>query len=155
MADNLIWLARKAYRGRKIIVWAGTYHGIRNPHLIHDPDLDYGEAITMGHLVWQALGDAVYTVACTAYEGSFGNVFWDSPMSLEPAPAESLEGLWATTTHDRAFLDLRRLATRGAWLHAPQLGRLAFGYRPVTAEWSRVVDGVVFLRTMRPATRAK
>jgi erythromycin esterase len=155
MADNLLWLAREAYPDRKIIVWAATYHSMRNAQTIQSdyPDLDYSEAVSMGHLLSEQLGDAVYTVACTPYEGSFGNIFWDNPMDLEPAPGDSLEGLWAATKHDKAFVDLRHLPTSGAWLQAEQLGRAAFAYRPVRANWSQIVDGLVFLRTMTRATR--
>jgi erythromycin esterase len=156
MADNLLWLARAAYPDRKIIVWAATYHAMRNPHLIHsdDPVLAYQEVTTMGHLVAKELGDAVYTVACTSYEGSFGGTLWNKTMRLQPAPADTLEDVWAGTSHDNAFLDLRHLPA-GAWLRQEQLGRLAFGYLPATAVWGQIVDGIVFLRTMTPATRGQ
>src|SRR5262249_26691910 len=120
MADNLIWLAREAFPRRKIIVWAATSHNIRNPHLIEigNPNLPYANRTTMGHLVWQAFGDAVYNVGFTAYEGSFG-WFNMEPLTLDPPSPDSLEGLWGETKHDNAFLDLRRLPAGGEWLRAP------------------------------------
>ena len=71
MGDNLIWLAREAFAGRKIIVWAATYHNIRNLHLAGNSD-PYTQVKTMGHFVWDVLGDATYNVAFLGYEGLTG-----------------------------------------------------------------------------------
>ena len=55
MADNLLWLARERYAGRKIIVWAATSHASRNrqshPSAHRRPGM-----VPMGHRVWPALG---------------------------------------------------------------------------------------------------
>ena len=148
MANNLIWLAREAFPRRKIIVWAATFHNIRNPHLIETG------LTTMGHLVWQAFGDAVYNVGFTAYEGSFGWFDWEQPVAMPPPSPDSLEGLWGETKHDNAFLDLRRLPAGGDWLRTPQVSQPR-GYVPELADWSQVLDAMVFTRTMRPSTSAE
>ena len=161
MADNLIWLAREAFPRRKIIVWAATSHNIRNPHLIEigNPELSYATRTTMGHLVWQAFGDAVYNVGFTAYEGSVGwannDLGWfpSGPITLRPPSPDSLEGLWGETRHDNALLDLRRLPAGGDWLRAPLVSQPQ-GYAPELADWSQVLDAMVFTRTMRPSTSA-
>jgi len=161
MADNLIWLAREAFPRRKIIVWAATSHNIRNPHLIEigNPDPSYATRTTMGHLVWQAFGAAAYNVGFTAYEGSVGwannDLGWfpSGPITLPPPSPDSLEGLWGETRHDNAFLDLRRLPAGGDWLKTPLVSRPS-GYVPELADWSQVLDAMVFTRTMRPSTSA-
>src|SRR5262249_40860196 len=159
MADNLIWLVREAFPRRKIIVWAATFHNMRNPHLIDigNPDLPFANLTTMGHLVWQAFGDAVYNVGFTAYEGSIGwasnelGWFPSEPVPLPSPSPNSLEGLWGETRHDNAFLDLRRLPAGGDWLRTP-LVSWPLGYGPRLADWSQVLDAMVFTRTMRPST---
>jgi erythromycin esterase len=149
MADNLLWLAREAYSGRKIIVWAATFHNVRNLHLTN-PDT---KVITMGHTAWQALGDAIYNVGFTAYEGRVGWTNQETVAELGPPTRDSLEDLWGATTQDNAFLDLRRVAAGGEWLQAPLVSR-PMGYQPNTADWSKVLDAMVFTRTMQPSTRA-
>jgi len=155
MGDNLIWLAREAFPRRKIIVWAATYHNMRNPHLIEtgNPYLSYAKTTTMGHLVWQAFGEAVYSVGFTAYEGQHGWVGTE-PKELSPPFPDSLEGLWGETRHDNAFLDLRRIPAGGDWLRTPLVGQ-PLGYADMLADWSQVLDAMVFTRTMRPSTLAE
>jgi len=155
MADNLLWLAREAFPERKIIVWAATFHNLHNPHLIdtRTPEISYTKLKTMGHLIAEELGSAVYSVGFTAHAGQYGFVDQE-PTPLDLPPAGSLEDLWGATTQQNAFLDLRRIPSGGEWLQAPILSR-PLGYRPMLADWSQVLDGMVFTRTMRPCRRAR
>jgi len=50
----------------------------------------------------------------------------------------------ATEQHN-AFLDLRRIPTSGEWLKAPLLSQ-PLGYAPMTADWTQVLDAMVFTR---------
>jgi hypothetical protein len=142
MADNLLWLAREAYAGRKIVVWAQTLHNSRNT----------SEFITMGHLAWQALGNAIYSVGFSAYEGRTGWATKNEVNELPRPPSDSLEDLWGATPHENAFLDLRRVPAGGEWLQAPLVSRL-LGHVPASEDWSQILDAVVFMRTMRPSIR--
>ncbi len=151
MADNLMWLAREAHPQRKIIVLAATGHIIRNPQMIDTmmPERPYPAGqTTMGHLVSQALGTAVYSVGFTAYEGHYGRL-GDEPTAIAPPARGSLEDLWGATTQQNAFLDLRRIPAGGEWLQAPLISR-PLGYLPVMTDWSKTLDAMVFTRTMRP-----
>jgi len=152
MADNLIWLARDVYPRRKIIVWAATFHNMRNPQAIDSetPDLPFGELTTMGHIVWQALGSEIFNVGFTAHEGEHGWV-GAKPTPLDPPPVGSLEDVWGGTAQQHAFLDLRRTPAGGEWLQAPLLSQALF-HMPLMADWSQVLDAMVFIRTMRPST---
>ena len=150
MAENLIWLAREAYPQRKIIVWAAAFHIFRYP----DGAFPDGRT-NMGTHVWKVFGDAIYNVAFTGYAGKRGLVYKD-PVDLAPAPPDSLEGLWGATAQQNAFLDFRHLAAGGEWLDAPFPSRvLAEGNDAETADWSKFLDGVVFLRDMQPAVTAE
>jgi len=155
MADNLLWLAREAFPERKIIVWAATFHNLRNPHLIDTrmSEVSYAKFKTMGHLVAEQLGSAVYSVGFTAHAGQYGFVNQE-PTPLDLPPVGSLEDVWGATTQQNAFLDLRRIPAGGEWLQSPILSR-PLGYRPMLADWSQVLDGMVFTRTMRPCRRAR
>jgi erythromycin esterase len=153
MGDNLIWLAREAFAGRKVIVWAATFHNVRNLHLIGDSN-PYSQIKTMGHVAWEALGDTIYNVAFLGYEG---RTAWANggyrEMELERPPRDSLEDLWGETSHDNAFVDLRHVAAGGEWLKTRLTARPT-GPEPLEADMSQLFDAAVFLRKMEPSTRA-
>src|SRR5262249_54080244 len=65
----------------------------------------------------------------------------------------SLEDLWGATTQHVSFLDLRRIPAGGEWLQAPLVSCSLMDYEPfMTADWSKILDAVVFIRKMRPST---
>lgn len=72
--ETLMFLADEYYSGEKIIVWAASYHTMRNPHLVEptDDESRYEKAVTMGHVVHQKLGDEVYSIAPITYTGYRG-----------------------------------------------------------------------------------
>lgn len=152
MADNLLWLAQHRYPDRKIIVWGATSHVTRNRDRIQTEAAP--KMIPMGDLVYEALGDAVYTIGFTAYDGEIGYPREGErgrPRPIGPAPAGSLDALLHATGHDAAFLDLRDIRPGGAWLHEPLVSR-PMGYAPMRAPWPEVMDGVLFVDVMTPST---
>jgi erythromycin esterase len=152
MGDNMVWLAREAFAGRKIIVWAATYHNVRNMHLV-GIKFPFFQVKTMGHYLWEALGAETYNVAFLGYEGRTGWANGGAPeMLLERPPAESLEEVWGATTHDNAFLDLRRTVPGGEWLRT-RLAARPLGAFAIRAVMPELFDGAVFLRSMQPSTR--
>ncbi|HMO15987.1 MAG TPA: erythromycin esterase family protein [Pirellulaceae bacterium] len=74
MAENLIWLAEKRFPNRKIIVWAASFHIMRNPSEIEVPSkvVDYTHVVPMGHLVDQHFGDTVLAIGFTGAGGRAG-----------------------------------------------------------------------------------
>ena len=63
-----------------------------------------------------------------------------------------MEALWGATSHQVAFVNLRNPAPGGEWLHAPVASWAIRREETVTTDWSQVLDGMVFIRTMRPST---
>jgi erythromycin esterase len=156
LADNLLWMARTRYPDRKLIVWGATRHTARHLAEVEVPRTDiqllYDSIPTVGQLVWEALGDSVYSLGFTAYEGATATVFGHG--GPVPTPREgSLEDLLAGTGRDHAFLDLRVIEPGGAWLLDTLVAR-PLGYLEMRAQWPRVLDGIVFMKTMTPAHRA-
>ena len=152
MAENLIWLAERRYPGKKIIVWAATFHNIRNPTTVGEPGF-YEGLRTMGHVAWEKLGEQIYNLGFVASEGKLGP--WSAQTKRDvPVPSpESLDGLLASTTHDLAILDFRNLPPGGEWLRSPLVSG-PLGYSPMSADWTRVLDGVMYTRVMTPSTPA-
>lgn len=155
MADNLIWLANDWYEGRKIIVWAATFHNVRNIGTIDSrmEELDYGEAVTMGHRVWEALGDEVYNLGFTAYEGEASPWHVPGVNTLDPPEEGSLEDLMEKAGLENAIVDFRGAGPALSWLGRPMVAR-PLGYAQMEADWTTVLDGMVFNKTMAQSTRA-
>jgi len=159
MGDNLLWLAREKYPKRKIIVWAATAHNARNIGIV-DPGnakkpKPYTEKTASGDAVWRPMGDVahrilgneLYSVGFISHEGEWGRYFAKEAQPV-PAPSSgSLEDLFVRAGFTTAFLDFRRAP---AWLHE-RLASQMFGHTEMRADWSRVVDGVVYLRRMERA----
>ena len=151
MGKNLIWLAKERYPNRKIIVWAATFHNARNLGTIEvsDPKLArlYPGVTPMGEVAWKALGDELYSLGFTSYEGEHARFFTPVAAVLPKPSAGSLEDLCARAGLVNAWIDFR-----GSWPRAALTGRL-LGHTEMRADWSRVVDGVVFLRKMERSSR--
>ncbi len=115
-------------------------------------DLTYDSMTVMGHDVWRELGDEVYVVGFIAYDGSWG---WYNrePQALPPPPQGSIEDLFGRTTLENAFVDFRNRPAGGEWL-GDRLIMRPLGNRPMEADWTAVLDAVVFTRTMYPSTPA-
>ena len=155
MAKNMIWLGDEHYKGRKIIVWAATFHIIRNaPKLTAlNGSVDYTHVVPMGHAVAKHFGADCYTLGFTAYEGEIGRP-WTKPSPLTRAEAGTFEHWMRHAGHDEAIVDLRKPAKGGAFLRQPFVAR-PLGYSPMRGDgWHDVLDGLYFQRRMTPSTRS-
>jgi erythromycin esterase len=158
MADNLIWLANEYYAGRKIIVWAASFHLMHDaPGIVpvDDKTLSYKTTVPMGHVVKQKLGPAVYTIAFTAFSGKAGNPFHGS-FAINPATKGSLEDRLHAAGFDHALVDLKSLPDKegGAWLKEEIVAR-PLGYGPMRAKWPDHFDAMFFSDVMYPSARAE
>ena len=155
MAEHLLWLARERYPDRKIIVWAATSHTARHLATVESPVPEvqeiYDGVPTLGELVWQAMGDRMYSLGFTSYEGEAGNVY-GTRWSVSTPSAGSLEDLMYRAGLENAIIDFRRPSRGGTWLDSVIVAR-PMGYGEVRARWSHVLDGMMFTRQMTPSTR--
>lgn len=146
MAANLLWLLEHRYAGRKVMVWAAGYHTVRNLHTARTPagePLVYPSHTTTADVLHAALGDDLYTLNITAADGTF---FDYQTHTVRPVPAPAAGALEAQlgAAHAAAFVDMRGV-------NQPLTGTPAYNYQPMTADWSRLLDGVLFIRQMTPA----
>lgn len=153
MGRNLIWLAKERYPNRKIIVWAATFHNARNLASIDTGDEKlnglYRATSPMGEVAWKALGNELYSLGFTSFEGESGAVFAKTAKPLSKPSANSLEDLCERAGLSEALIDFRKAPD---WLRKPLVGRL-LGHVEMRSDWTRVVDGVVFLRTQTRSTK--
>lgn len=162
MARNLEWLVRERFPGRRIIVWSATLHAARNLQALtplQDEPTPWGISLhemyrtkrVMGDYLRPAFGDSVYTIGFAALEGTTAGGQTGMPIA-RPSDG-SLEDLLGRTGLQFAFLDLRHPVAGGDWRSEELIAR-PFGYGEMRADWSSVLDGVFFIRTMTPSTRA-
>jgi erythromycin esterase len=154
MARNLIWLAEHAYPGRKVIVWAATFHTIRNAPAIEvlAGGMDYARTVPMGHLVWQHFGARCYTLGFDCHGGQAGRPFGAArSWAIPPAPPDSFADLCVRAGLANAVIDFRSAGDAGGWLRQPFVAR-PLGNAPMRAVWPEVLDGLVFTRVMTPST---
>ncbi|MEK7729093.1 MAG: erythromycin esterase family protein [candidate division KSB1 bacterium] len=152
MGENLLWLARKRFANKKIIVWAATSHSSRNRQNIRAPNRGaIGESgmVPMGDYVWKELGAQSYVLGFVAHHGRSG-VRGRSPWDLAAPRASSLEDWLGHCEYDNAILDWRSLPHEAAWLADTLLAR-PMGYVPMRARWPEIMDGVMFIREMKPS----
>lgn len=152
MGENLLWLARERFAGKKIIVWAATSHSSRSRQNIRSYERDKipdPGMIPMGDYVWKELGEQAYVLAFVAHHGRVA-VRSRAPWDIAPPRAESLEDWLGHSQYDFAILDWRSLPQEAQWLADTLLAR-PMGYTPMRARWPEIMDGVMFIREMTPS----
>jgi len=154
MAENLIWLANERYKGRKLIVWAASFHLVRNPTTIDTSlaGLNYEGLVTMGQRVHDALGDAVYTIATVSHHGRSGVADRPNVYDIELPPAGSVEDWFAGHKAAYQFVDLdRRRQHKNGFLAGEVVAR-PLGYVPLRAIWGDHFDAFLYIEKMFPST---
>jgi hypothetical protein len=78
---------------------------------------------------------------------------WPVRMPIQHTPdAVEFEDLMHATGREFAFVDLRRPAAGGAWLQQPMWARPVEN-SPQRATWPDAMDGLFYMREMKPLTR--
>lgn len=157
MGKNLLWLANERYPDRKIIVWGATFHNARNLGTIETSDAKharlYRGTAPMGEVAWKELGKELYSLGFLSFEGESAFVFARNARPVPKASAGSLEDLFVRAGLTTALVDFRKPPAGGEWLRQPLVAK-PLGHVEMRGEWPRVLDGVVFLRTMQRSHRA-
>jgi erythromycin esterase len=159
MARNLVWLAHEMYPKRKIMVWAATYHLMRNPYgvnIVVEPGKTPAErktavaypqerVRTMAHEAWSRIEKETYSIFFSAAEGEFQSLTMAKPQKMNPMIPGSLEDLLLKAGYENGFVDLRQRGAGGKWLEERLVARI-LGDMDYEADWTKVCDGVFFLR---------
>jgi erythromycin esterase-like protein len=137
--------------GKKVIVWAHNAH-VMNAYYASDWHTAYSDphADSMkptGVFLREKLGDQVYTIVLTTYDGVDGWVGARSTTAVQTAPPGSIEETIHRLGKAYAFVDLRSLQAQpvAAQMRLPK-------YDPNTfRDLTRVADGVFYIDHMAPA----
>jgi len=153
MAKNLIWLAEKAYPGKKIIVWAHNVHISKGLSTLtignQQPQKGDNAFVPMGATIHRAFGNRAYVIGFSGSEGSYMNYENDQIVTVAPRPAGTIEGVLAGAGYTYAFVDYRRASGP---LRQPQQATLA-DFGNVRGIWPEVFDGMFFIARVWPVER--
>jgi erythromycin esterase len=109
MANNLEFLLRELYPGKKIIVWGHNFHSQHdNAAIPPKPNVFPGVRVrSMGHWVVQRHRKELYTIGIFMQQGRAAN---NARQVFEIAPAKpgSLEAIFSQAGRKYLFLDLSR-----------------------------------------------
>jgi erythromycin esterase-like protein len=139
MYENLAWYLAKDGKRVKTIVWCATVHASKAP------SSSRSDLKPMGAYVRDALGDRSAAIGFSALSGDYGRPE-QPPKKLIPAPDESLEARSLSGfAGDLRYLDREALDTAG------EIPARALNYaRFDSANWHRLVDGIVVVRNEEP-----
>jgi erythromycin esterase len=156
MGNNLIWLLNNKYKNRKVIVWAASFHISRNLQemKVYNDSLSfvnnmYKRTTTMGDVVYKARGNKMYSVFFTAYTGTGTNIIYTTPFVIEDASDVSIENIIKGLGNEYSFIDLRN-PQNPEWIKQSFISR-PLGYREMVGKWSKVNDGIFFIKEMEPS----
>lgn len=155
-AANLRWLIEKRYPGRKAVVWAHNVHVMYAHYSSDFSDIHLAprprDMKPTGAFLREWLGDQVYTIGITAFDGAEGFATGGPTRAIAPAPPGSIEALLHAFGNQYDFLDLRhggsRIRSRGSGIVAriPKFDVIR------TTDLARIYDGILFIDHMLPAT---
>ena len=151
-AVNLLWLIQRVYPGKKVIVWAHNTH-VMNAYYASDWRTAYSEAHAdsmkpTGVFLKESLGDQLYTIVMTTYEGTDEWVGSPKPTQVAVAPVGSIEERIRRLHEPFAVLDLRSFKTE-AQMRLPKYDTNTFH------DLAKVADAVLYIDHMTAASPIK
>ncbi len=155
MAGNLIWLAEKAYPGKKIIVWAHNGHIAKSVSGLtvgaQPPPAGEDAFVPMGYTIHQHFGNQAYCIGFSGAEGSYMNYEDGRILTVPPGQAGSIEGTLSTMANNYAFVDYHHAPKS---LRQPQHATL-HDYIDAQGVWPDTFDGLFFIKKVFPVERMK
>lgn len=155
-AENMRWLIEHGYTNRKIIVWAhnahvmNAYYGSDWQSISLDPKSDSMKPTGVFLANW--LGDDIYTIGFTTYEGEDGWV-GNKASTIAPAHEDSLEARLHRLGMQYVFLDLRNADhVPDHPLRQPQMMRLPKYQEETVRNITEPYDAIFYIARMKPAT---
>ncbi len=149
MGENLLWLANERYPHEKLIVWTAGYHSVRNLHTarsLQDVPLVYPSHTTAGDVARYGLGEALYTINFTSAAGTYLDLRTQRVLPVPTPIPGSFEATMTGLGYEIAFLDLKANEGNDEWVGTPH-----WNYEAMQADWSLLMDGVVFIHEMTPS----
>ncbi|MGN7823823.1 erythromycin esterase family protein [Chitinophaga sp. 22536] len=153
MAENFIWLAEKAFPGKKIIVWAHNIHISKNTSQLtdaNDKPIPFLQTyVPMGATVSKHFGKAAYVIGFSGSTGTYIDFNNGQTANVPPVVPGSVEGQLDAGGYAQAFTDYR---TAKGWLQQKQQATL-FDFIPTKGIWPEIFDGLFYIHASTPVDR--
>lgn len=147
-AANLAWWLDQLPPQSRVVGWLANGHALRDTWALNAEPPIFEGLETMGRVVSERLGEALYILAATAHHGRGTLCTGLGP--LPPAQPGSIEELLAASSAaPAAFVDLRTLPADHE-LRQPRPSRI-WGNMDVCGDWSRTCDGILYIDEMHPS----
>lgn len=152
MALNLKWLNEVKYPNEKIIVWAHNYHVSKNSGNFPDKFLKHQVSMTSAFTADSVNRAQTYVIGFTSYQGKTGRMFEKIYKVQKPKP-NSFEN-WIDKSYNYAFVDFDSYnksnmnKSEKFYMKGSLHGNIF--HKNFKAEWTRVFDGVMYLKDMYP-----
>jgi erythromycin esterase-like protein len=104
----------------------------------------------MGQFIHEQLGNQVYTIGFTAYDGTAGS-WLARPFEVSVPPDGTLEDICQKAGLVNGMIALNPVDDKGKWLTKKIYAR-PLGYSWMRANWCRHFDAMVFNKTMSPSS---
>lgn len=147
MANNLDWLVRQKYKGRKVIVLAANTHIIKRNGLFKNKYLDQYRFMGSSFLTEHTFKDSTYVIGFSSARGEAG-MLWQPSYTFKPGLKSSFERWLDRTGANYAFVDF------SAFSNQPKHKNIRFRmagrghYANYRAPWHLMFDGVFFVKKM-------
>lgn len=136
MAENALWLIKERYPNKKIIVWA---------HNVHLSRYERSKFYYMGSGLYNALGDEMYSIGFTAYEGA-GKYAVNNIEHVKKSTKNSLEDWMYKKKYKTSFTDLKELKKKDVSFTMDGL----FHSQHLKLKWADVFDGIIYIQSIAP-----
>lgn len=163
MTDNLDWVMKTLYPGKKVILWAHNDHLAKNTSGIRvKEDSNWIYSFTsMGQLLHQKLQDKMYVIGLYMNQGESVTISSYKPFTIQPATKGSLEQLVMQSGYTNTFIDFTQHKEKNddnAWMfrhiYASEDGLTAEEVRPNVMRFipNQQYDGVIVVDKVKAPT---
>lgn len=151
MAENLLWIINHKNKNDKIIIWSASMHNARNIKMIEEVDdtIFYNNYITMGQLVYDSIGNKMYSLAFSSSGG-----YYQAPYIMEKAieitskQEKSIESIFHNNQIKYGIVNFRGTDANGYFWNSMYSN--PHGHKNVKAIWPMIHDGIFYIDTVQP-----
>lgn len=156
MAKNLIWYKSRNLNS-KIVVWMANFHGAKKISEIKFAGDDinrYSKFKVFGEHITEYYGDKVFSLAITSSKGKSKMPFnIPSIQKIDiKAPKNSLEGELESKNIQYGYIDFNKIQNGKFSLIDNKFNSIMLGYQNQYGNWTKVFDGLLYLRENNIAT---
>ncbi len=151
MADNILWIIKNKKPGDKVIVWSASMHNARNIRLIQETSdpLFYQNYITMGQIVYDSIGQNMYSLAFSSSGGQFQTPYMmPEPVEITSKEENSIESLFSDLQIQYGIVNFRT-KTRSEIFWSEMYSN-PHGHKNVKAVWPMIHDGIFYIHEIQP-----